>query len=170
MSYRSTANAASTSSYPAFTPAHSALARNVAAWRVCRTGSAAWGRELEEVLKAGKLRHLGIPYANFITEERTGLDVELMQLFAAHLGVKYAFVETNWTNMVADLTGKVVKPQGDNVELIGENPVRGDVIATGTPSGVGFARDPQCWLQPGDSIEIEIDQIGCLENRVADED
>jgi len=45
----------------------------------------------------------------------------------------------------------------------------GDVIATGTPSGVGFARDPQRWLQPGDSIEIEIDQIGCLENRVADE-
>ena len=98
---------------------------------VSATCSAAWGRELEEVLKAGKLRHLGIPYANFITEERTGLDVELMQLFAAHLGVKYAFVETNWTNMVADLTGKVVKPQGDNVELVGENPVRGDIIATG---------------------------------------
>jgi 2-keto-4-pentenoate hydratase/2-oxohepta-3-ene-1,7-dioic acid hydratase in catechol pathway len=45
----------------------------------------------------------------------------------------------------------------------------GDVIATGTPSGVGFARDPQRWLQPGDRIEIEIDQIGCLENQVADE-
>ena len=45
----------------------------------------------------------------------------------------------------------------------------GDVIATGTPSGVGFARDPQRWLQPGDNIEIEIDQIGCLENSVADE-
>jgi len=45
----------------------------------------------------------------------------------------------------------------------------GDVIATGTPSGVGFARDPQRWLQPGDRIEIEIDGIGCLKNNVADE-
>jgi len=45
----------------------------------------------------------------------------------------------------------------------------GDVIATGTPSGVGFARDPQRWLQPGDRIEIEIDGIACLENEVADE-
>jgi 2-keto-4-pentenoate hydratase/2-oxohepta-3-ene-1,7-dioic acid hydratase in catechol pathway len=45
----------------------------------------------------------------------------------------------------------------------------GDVIATGTPSGVGFARDPQCWLQPGDRVEIEVDRIGCLENHVVDE-
>ncbi|MDH3509940.1 MAG: fumarylacetoacetate hydrolase family protein [Gammaproteobacteria bacterium] len=45
----------------------------------------------------------------------------------------------------------------------------GDVIATGTPSGVGYAQDPQRWLKPGDRIEIEIDQIGCLENQVADE-
>jgi 2-keto-4-pentenoate hydratase/2-oxohepta-3-ene-1,7-dioic acid hydratase in catechol pathway len=45
----------------------------------------------------------------------------------------------------------------------------GDVIATGTPAGVGFARDPQRWLEPGDQIEIEIDQIGCLENEVAEE-
>lgn len=45
----------------------------------------------------------------------------------------------------------------------------GDVISTGTPSGVGAARDPQCWLKPGDRIEVEIDQIGCLENSVADE-
>lgn len=46
----------------------------------------------------------------------------------------------------------------------------GDVIATGTPSGVGFARDPQRWLKPGDRIEVEIDRVGCLENTVADED
>jgi 2-keto-4-pentenoate hydratase/2-oxohepta-3-ene-1,7-dioic acid hydratase in catechol pathway len=45
----------------------------------------------------------------------------------------------------------------------------GDVIATGTPSGVGAARDPQVWLQPGDVVEVEIDQIGVLQNTVVDE-
>lgn len=88
--------------------------------------------ELDEVLKAGKLRHLGIVYANFITKEKNGLDVELMQLFAEHLGVKYEFVETDWQNVVADLTGKIVRPQGEDIEISGEDhPVRGDVIATG---------------------------------------
>lgn len=90
------------------------------------------GRELDEVLKAGTLRHLGIVYANFITKEKTGLDVELMQLFAEYLGVKYEFIETDWQNVVADLTGKIVRPQGEDIEILGENhPVRGDVIATG---------------------------------------
>ncbi len=45
----------------------------------------------------------------------------------------------------------------------------GDVIATGTPSGVGAARDPQRWLVPGDRIEVDIDGVGILENVVADE-
>jgi acylpyruvate hydrolase len=45
----------------------------------------------------------------------------------------------------------------------------GDVIVTGTPSGVGAARDPQRWLKPGDRIQIEIDQVGVLENIVVDE-
>jgi 2-keto-4-pentenoate hydratase/2-oxohepta-3-ene-1,7-dioic acid hydratase in catechol pathway len=45
----------------------------------------------------------------------------------------------------------------------------GDVIATGTPSGVGFAREPQRWLVPGDRVEVDIDGIGILENTVADE-
>lgn len=42
----------------------------------------------------------------------------------------------------------------------------GDVIATGTPGGVGMARDPQLWLQPGDVVEVEIDQLGVLRNPV----
>lgn len=45
----------------------------------------------------------------------------------------------------------------------------GDVIATGTPSGVGFARDPQVWLEPGDIVEVDISEIGVLRNRVVDE-
>lgn len=42
----------------------------------------------------------------------------------------------------------------------------GDVIATGTPEGVGFARKPPLWLKPGDTVEIEISQIGVLRNPV----
>ena len=43
----------------------------------------------------------------------------------------------------------------------------GDVIATGTPSGVGYARTPPVFMQPGDVCEIEIEHIGMLTNTVA---
>ncbi|UOF89282.1 fumarylacetoacetate hydrolase family protein [Fodinisporobacter ferrooxydans] len=42
----------------------------------------------------------------------------------------------------------------------------GDVILTGTPGGVGVARDPQVFLKDGDVVRIEIDRIGVLENRI----
>lgn len=42
----------------------------------------------------------------------------------------------------------------------------GDVILTGTPGGVGVARNPQVFLKDGDVVRIEIDKIGVLENRV----
>ena len=42
----------------------------------------------------------------------------------------------------------------------------GTVIMTGTPSGVGFARKPQVFLKPGDTVEVEIDGIGTLANPV----
>lgn len=42
----------------------------------------------------------------------------------------------------------------------------GDIIATGTPSGVGFARKPPEFLKPGDVVEVEIERIGVLRNRV----
>jgi len=45
----------------------------------------------------------------------------------------------------------------------------GDVIATGTPGGVGFARNPPVWLQPGDVIEISIEGVGRIRNRVVAE-
>ena len=47
--------------------------------------------------------------------------------------------------------------------------VPGDVIATGTPAGVGFARKPPVFLKPGDVVEVEIENIGVLRNRVIDE-
>jgi 2,4-didehydro-3-deoxy-L-rhamnonate hydrolase len=42
----------------------------------------------------------------------------------------------------------------------------GDIIATGTPSGVGFARQPPEFLKPGDVVECEIEGIGRIRNRV----
>jgi len=42
----------------------------------------------------------------------------------------------------------------------------GDVIATGTPAGVGMAFDPPRWLRAGDRVRIEVDGIGVLENPV----
>lgn len=46
----------------------------------------------------------------------------------------------------------------------------GDVIATGTPGGVGAAREPKLWMKPGDTIEIEIEKLGLLANPIIDED
>jgi acylpyruvate hydrolase len=46
----------------------------------------------------------------------------------------------------------------------------GDVIATGTPGGVGFARTPPVWLQPGDLLEVAVDGLGRIANRVVAED
>lgn len=43
----------------------------------------------------------------------------------------------------------------------------GDLIATGTPEGVGAALDPPSFLQPGDVVRCEIDGIGAIENRIA---
>lgn len=44
----------------------------------------------------------------------------------------------------------------------------GDIIATGTPSGVGMGRTPQEWLRPGDVVEVEVERIGTLRNRVVE--
>jgi 2-keto-4-pentenoate hydratase/2-oxohepta-3-ene-1,7-dioic acid hydratase in catechol pathway len=45
----------------------------------------------------------------------------------------------------------------------------GDVIATGTPSGVGNRRTPKVFMRPGDSIEVEITGVGTLVNSIVDE-
>ena len=46
----------------------------------------------------------------------------------------------------------------------------GDVIATGTPGGVGFARTPPVWLLPGDTIEVTVEGIGTITNHVVAEE
>ena len=44
----------------------------------------------------------------------------------------------------------------------------GDVIVSGTPSGVGLARKPPLWMKDGDTVEVEIEKIGILSNPVLD--
>lgn len=46
----------------------------------------------------------------------------------------------------------------------------GDVIATGSPGGSGIGFDPPRFLQPGDVVRVEIDQLGAIEQRVVDAD
>jgi 2-keto-4-pentenoate hydratase/2-oxohepta-3-ene-1,7-dioic acid hydratase in catechol pathway len=45
----------------------------------------------------------------------------------------------------------------------------GDIIATGTPEGIGAKRNPPVWMKKGDVLEVEISQIGTLRNRIVDE-
>jgi 2-keto-4-pentenoate hydratase/2-oxohepta-3-ene-1,7-dioic acid hydratase in catechol pathway len=46
----------------------------------------------------------------------------------------------------------------------------GDIIATGTPSGVGFARKPPRWLRAGDTVRISITKVGVLQTPVVARD
>jgi len=89
-------------------------------------------QDLDAVKARGVLRHLGIPYANFVTGGGDGMDVELMQRFAESLGVRYQYVKTDWNDAIGDLTGRNVRPRrGGGIDVVGEVPVRGDVIANG---------------------------------------
>ena len=45
----------------------------------------------------------------------------------------------------------------------------GDIIATGTPEGVGHGRKPPLWMKPGDTLEVEITGIGALRATIVDE-
>ncbi|MBN1437105.1 MAG: transporter substrate-binding domain-containing protein [Sedimentisphaerales bacterium] len=90
-----------------------------------------WAGDLDSVREAGVLRHIGVPYANFVTGTGGGLDVELMQRFAQHLGVRYEYVEANWGNVIQSLIGSEFDRSEPNVALVGDYPMRGDVIANG---------------------------------------
>jgi 2-keto-4-pentenoate hydratase/2-oxohepta-3-ene-1,7-dioic acid hydratase in catechol pathway len=67
-------------------------------------------------------------------------------------------------------TDEMVYTVGDTLSLISHTfTLRpGDLLATGTPSGVGYARTPPWLLQPGDVVEVEVERLGVLTNRVVD--
>lgn len=68
--------------------------------------------------------------------------------------------EDNTSNMLFDIPTLIA----GLTEVMTLTP--GDIISTGTPAGVGFARTPKVWLTPGDSIEVEIEGIGILRNDI----
>jgi len=89
------------------------------------------GGDLEAVKERGVLRHLGIPYAGFVTGSGDGMDVELVRLFAQRLGVRYEFVQTDWPAALPDLTGRQVSAKAADLGRAPASPVRGDMLATG---------------------------------------
>lgn len=93
--------------------------------------SPTWATDLKNIQARGELRHLGIRYANFVTGSGDGFDVELVQGFAKHLGVKYTLVYSDFYNVIQDLLGQKVVRKGKDVTLEGDYPVKGDMIATG---------------------------------------
>ena len=137
-------------------------------------------RDLSEILAAGELRHLGVPYANFVTGAGDGMDVELMQLFAKHLGVHDVYVPTDWDKVITDLTGSVIRRSGGQVEVVGQAPVRGDLIANGLtvipwrqqlidyssptfPTQIWLitrADSPMQPIVPGESVDADISTVG----------
>ena len=149
----------------------------------CLLVTSVYAGDLAEIRQRGVLRHLGIPYAHFVRDTAMGpdgLDVELMQLFAAHLGVEYQWVQTSWSEVFGDLTGQKVQPTKDKgVEVIGETSVRGDIIANGLtildwrmqvvqfsnptfPTGVWLiarADSPIKPIEPSGDIETDIRRV-----------
>jgi ABC-type amino acid transport substrate-binding protein len=127
--------------------------------------------------RRGVLRHLGIPYANFVTGSGDGFDVELMRLFAQRLGVRYEFVQTDWPSVLPDLVGRRVSASSD--ADADRAPIRGDVAATGLtvlpwrervaafstatfPTqvwAVARADSPLAPIRPSGSIETDIDAV-----------
>ncbi len=83
-------------------------------------------------------------------------------------------------NIESRLNGKVMQhsnteqlifPVAKIVEIVSEYTTLepGDLIATGTPSGVGYPRNPPVFMREGDTIEVEIEGIGTLSNTIVDE-
>jgi ABC-type amino acid transport substrate-binding protein len=103
----------------------------IAAFLLAAMASASLAADLDEIKSRGELRHLGIRYANFVTGAGDGFDVELVQGFAKHLGVKYTLVYSDFYNVIRDLLGKAVVRKDGEVTLEGDYPVKGDMIATG---------------------------------------
>lgn len=92
------------------------------------------------------------------------------ELPAGASGLRIA-TRLNGQTMQDSTTADMIFPVAKLVSILSEvmtlDP--GDVVATGTPSGVGYARNPPVFLQPGDIVEVEIEGIGVLRNPVAAE-
>lgn len=133
--------------------------------------------DLAEIRAAGQLRHLGIPYANFVTGAGDGLDVDLIKMFCRELGVEYVYVETDWGRTISDVTGLAFTRAGNEVTVTGLAELRGDLIAHGMTvlpwreKLVDFAEPmfpTQIWLiAPATSRVAPITPTGALKDDIA---
>lgn len=100
-------------------------------WIVTFISANVMAGDLEKLRETGVLRHLGVPYAAFVTGSGEGFDVQMMKAFAAHLGVEYKYVPTEWKMAIPDLTGKNFVIRSEAAEVTGDCLIRGDVLANG---------------------------------------
>ncbi|MBS0241301.1 MAG: fumarylacetoacetate hydrolase family protein [Proteobacteria bacterium] len=77
----------------------------------------------------------------------------------------------NGETMQSSNTSDMIFPTAKIIAVLSEFMTleAGDLIATGTPSGVAHARKPPAWMKAGDTVEIEIEKIGVLKNQIVDE-
>jgi 2-keto-4-pentenoate hydratase/2-oxohepta-3-ene-1,7-dioic acid hydratase in catechol pathway len=77
----------------------------------------------------------------------------------------------NGQTMQSDNTDNMMFPVAETLVYVSQGMTLepGDVIVTGTPSGVGFARKPPVWMKDGDTCEVEIEKIGKLVSPIKDE-
>jgi 2-keto-4-pentenoate hydratase/2-oxohepta-3-ene-1,7-dioic acid hydratase in catechol pathway len=77
----------------------------------------------------------------------------------------------NGNVMQSDNTDNMMFPVPETLAYVSQGMTLepGDLIVTGTPSGVGFARKPPVWMHGGDTCEIDIEGIGVLVNPIEDE-
>jgi len=90
---------------------------------------------------------------------------------AGELGGKRIETRLNGTVMQKAILGDMIFPVARIVSYLSgfTRLAPGDVIATGTPGGVGFKRDPQVFMAPGDRVEVSIEGIGDLVNLIEQE-
>ncbi|MES2510196.1 MAG: fumarylacetoacetate hydrolase family protein [Pseudomonadota bacterium] len=93
--------------------------------------------------------------------------VEARDLPAGAAGLKIES-RLNGAVMQSSNTSNMLFPVAETLRLITEVMTLevGDVVVMGTPAGVGYARTPPIWMQPGDSVVVEIEGIGVLTNPI----
>ena len=103
----------------------------LAAFLLCPAAPSFAVDDLPAIKARGVLKHLGIPYANFITGQGDGLDVDILKEFCASIGVAYEYVQEDWDTALPGLIGHTFTVKNGNVEFTGDVPVRGDLLANG---------------------------------------
>jgi acylpyruvate hydrolase len=134
----------------------------VAGWTCCNEGS------IREFQRHTTQWHMG---KNF--DRSGGLGPWVVTADALPAGGKGLAIESrvNGKVMQSDNTSNMMFPVAETIVYAtqGITLEPGDLLVTGTPSGVGHARNPPAWMRDGDVCEIEIEGIGILRNPIADE-